>query len=378
MAQQQQQQGGSSDNSMAPVWITILVFITIYIVWKEAHQYIVSAVFYVNILQAKLVHLVSGNQELQNEIFYMQTADPSSVDFDNLMEYTRRVGNYVRYPIVGILVILAIVLYRSNITLRFRKTYTMKSLRIQEQYNWPAIMPVIKEDLVNTDLDVGPWASAMTPMEFARKYDLLKKNDGLINSQTPGLEMTAAIKRGDAKRIFTLQLGAYWQGFDKCSPHAAAIAGVFMARMNQDRDGARKILDTINKTFVLGKPDFSVATPYIKKYMNTEAVQEIEHRHAYLLAVIASLLEEGRKDGVIASAEFLWLKAIDRRLWYMLNCVGRQTPYAEVGGPFAHWKAEKEIGRPTKLPMIDEAIKALEQAVKEVKLSPRELRELKP
>ena len=62
----------------------------------------------------------------------------------------------------------------------------------------------------------------------------------------------------------------------------------------------------------------------------------------------------------------------------MLNCVGRQTPFSEVAGPFAHWRAEQVLGRASKVPMIDEAIKALEIAIKEVKLSPKELQGLKP
>ncbi len=53
----------------------------------------------------------------------------------------------------------------------------------------------------------------------------------------------------------------------------------------------------------------------------------------------------GTRDGVQASADFLWLKPIDRRLWYMLNTVGRQTPFAEVAGPYAHWLAEREMGK---------------------------------
>ena len=57
--------------------------------------------------------------------------------------------------------------------------------------------------------------------------------------------------------------------------------------------------------------------------------------------LIASLLEMARIDGVLASAEFLWLKPVDRRMWYMLNCVGRQTAVAEIAGLFAHWQAEK-------------------------------------
>lgn len=377
MAQQQgQQQGG--DNSMAPIWIMVLLFFTVYIIWREAHQYIVSAVFYVNVLQARLINFILGNQQLANEIFYMQTADPATVDWNKMVEYTRSVGDYIRYPVVAILVFLAIYLYQSNIVLKYRKAHNMKTLRAQEQHNWPAIMPVVKEDLVNQDVDKGPWAMAMTPMEFARKYDLLKKDDVLLDKAVPGQEMTAGVRRGDAKRVFTLQLGPYWDGFERSPPQAWALAAAFMARINRDRNAAKQIMEALDKSYAQGKPDFSVARPTLKKYQNSEQVQEIVSRHAYLLTALASLLEAARDDGVVPSSEFLWLKPVDRRLWYMLNCVGRQTPFAEVAGPFAHWKAEKEMGRRSLVPMIDEAIKALEIAVKEVKLTPREMQELKP
>ncbi|APF02295.1 TPA: type IVB secretion system coupling complex protein DotM/IcmP [Legionella pneumophila] len=376
MAQQQQQSG--SDNSMAPVWIVILLFITAYFIWALAHQYIVSFVFTINIWQARLVNLFLNNQLLANQIYLMQTLDPNTVNWDQMVTVMRAVGDYMRYPVICILVVLAFVLYNSNVTLKYRKTYDMKSLRAQEQFNWPAIMPIIKEDLVSQDVNKGPWAMALTPMEFARKYNLLRKDDALLDNPVPGQEMTAGIRRGDAKRVFTMQLGPYWDGFERCSPQAYALSAVFMARMNRDRDAANNILKVLDKTFVDGKPDFSVARPVMKKYQNTELVQEVVAKHAYVLTVIASLLEAAREDGVVPSSEFLWLKPVDRRLWYMLNCVGRQTPYSEVAGPFAHWKAEKEMGRRSLVPMIDEAIRALEIAVKEVKLSPRQMEELEP
>jgi intracellular multiplication protein IcmP len=134
----------------------------------------------------------------------------------------------------------------------------------------------------------------------------------------------------------------------------------------------------LDQTFVAGKPDFSVAKPTLKKYQNSELVQEVVNKHAYVLTVMGSLLVAARNDGVVPSSEFLWLKPVDRRLWYMLNCMGRQTPYAEVGGPFAHWRAEKEMGRRCLVPMIDEAIRALEIAIKEIKLTPRQMEELEP
>ncbi|CEG58046.1 type IVB secretion system coupling complex protein DotM/IcmP [Legionella fallonii] len=376
MAQQGQQQG--SDNGMAPVWITILLFFTVYIIWKTAHQHIVSAVFFINIWQAKFLNLFLHNQSLTDQINLMQTIDPNTVEWDQLVDMTRNVGDFMRYPIVAILVVLAIVLYKSNITLKFRRAHDMKTLRAQEQFNWPAIMPIIKEDLVSQDVNKGPWAMALTPMEFARKYKLLRKDDALLDNPIPGQEMTAGIRRGDAKRVFTMQLGPYFDGFERLSPQAYALAAVFMARINRDRDAANHILKVIDQTFVTGKPDFTVARATLKKYENSELVQEVVSKHAYVLSVMGSLITAARTDGVVPSSEFLWLKPIDRRLWYMLNCMGRQTPYSEVAGAFAHWRAEKEMGRRCLVPMIDEAIRALEIAIKEVKLTPRQMEELEP
>jgi len=377
MAQQSQQQSGG-DNSMAPAWITVLIFIIFYFLWALGHTYIVSLVFQLNIWQAKLVNLFIGGTLLSNEIYIMQTVDPGAVTWDQLLVMTRSVGNYVRYPVIVVLAILAALLYKSNVTLKFRRAHDMRTLRAQEQYNWPSIMPVVKQDLVSIDINTGPWAMALSPMEFARKYQLLKKDDALLDNPVPGQEMTAGVRRGDAKRVFTLQLGPYWDGFERCPPHVRALAAIFLSRINRDRGSASKILEILDKSFTLGKPDLTLANTVLRKYQNSEVAQEIMAKHAYLLTFMASLIAESRDDGVVPSAEFLWLKVVDRRLWYMLNCVGRQTPFSEVAGPFAHWKAEKAMGRRSLVPMIDEAIKALEIAVKEDKLSPKDLQGLEP
>jgi intracellular multiplication protein IcmP len=377
MAQQSQGQSGG-DNSFAPIWITVALFFAAYALWNVGHAYIVSAAFFLNMMQAKLAYFLTGSSDLADQIYLMETLVPASVEWHQLVDLMGDVGAYIRYPIIVILVGLAIYLYQSDITLKYRRAHNMKTLRAQEQRNWPAIMPVVNEDLALVDINTGPWAMALSPMEFARKYKLLKKNDALLDNPNPGEEMTASIRRGDAKRVFTLQLGPIWDGFDKAPPHVRALAAVFMARMNRDRTAAMSILAVLDKSFTEGKPDYALATVSLQKYQQSEIVQEIVVKHAYLLTVMASLLAASRDDGVMPSSDFLWLKTVDRRLWYMLNCVGRQTPFCEIGGPFAHWVAECKTGRRSLTPMIDEAIVALEIAVKEVKLSPKELMELEP
>lgn len=375
MAQGQQQQQGGADAAYTPVWIIAGLFGLSFFIWKMYKVQIVKAIFFINLFQARIISFFSDN--LANDIYIMQTIDPKSVTVDQLLAFSTQVGAYTRFPVMAILLFLSIWLYFTNVALKFKKNYSMNTLREQEQQNWHQIMPVTKLDIVNEDVDKGPWAMALTPMEFAKKHNLLKKDDfAPEDPQHPGVPITAGIKRGEAKTIFILQLGSLWRGFEVLPIHYMALAAVCCARISQDRDGASQLLKTINESVLKGKISFLGAKALLKKHVESTIVQETVAIHAYNITALASLLTKARQDGVLPTCDFLWLKTYDRRLWYMLNSVGRQTPFVEVGGVFAHWKAEKAMGRRSVVPMVDEAIKALEEAVKEIKLPLKELREL--
>src|SRR3990167_4180632 len=120
MAQQQQSSSGSnSDQSMTPVWLVVILFVVGFFVWKIFKVQIVSFLFYINYWQARLVTLFISAPNLLNDMYLMQTVDPASVDWDQFVALTTRVGNYIRYPIAAILLLLAFFLYRSNIILKF-------------------------------------------------------------------------------------------------------------------------------------------------------------------------------------------------------------------------------------------------------------------
>jgi len=374
MPQGQSSQGG--DDSLAPLYLMVLLVVVSLIVWYFNHTIIVNIMFKINIWQAELVNLLWPESPLSPLIQIMMTLNPDLVDWETLVDLTNQVGVYTRYIYAGILLILAFFLYQKDLSLKYSKVYSMKTLRAQEQENWPSISPVIKEDLIKADIDEGPWAMALNPIEFAKKYKLLKRGDYLVDDSQPGSEQTAGLRKTDAKRVFTMQLGPLWEGVERCQPHVKALAAIFLARMNRDKDAADRIASSLSRSFAAGKIDYSEAFPILEKYKNSVLAQEVIQNHAYVYTVMASLLESARDDGVVPSSDFLWLKPVDRRLWYMLNCVGRQTPFAEIAGAFAHWKAEKVMQRPSLTPMTDEAVKALDLAIKEVKLLSKELQEL--
>lgn len=116
--------------------------------------------------------------------------------------------------------------------------------------------------------------------------------------------------------------------------------------------------------------EFKVETPYafpdnIKPpQISGAAIKQFRllfMSHAYLNTLMIALLERARTRGILATADFIWLRPIDRVLFYTLNNVGRNNPknatgYAEGGGPMAHFMVEDTRGCATPNPEIGEAV----------------------
>lgn len=361
----QQQQSG--DNSLAPLWIVVCIFLAGWLIWAFFHTQIVTFLLHIKFFEARLISFVlPATAQFACSIKQLH---PAELAFTQLLDVSREVGSYLRYPIIFLLLSLAVIIYFSHINLQFKRFYTMDSLAEAERKNWPQISPVIQLDLVKQDIDKGPWAMALSPMQFAKKYQLLQE-EKTVAAMTMAAKMrhhsTVRIKREAAHHVFVLQCGEYWQGVESLTPAAKALFAVFAARINQDRAGALKLLLQVAESSTTGRLNFSGVDALLEKHRNNKLVHRVIHSHAYVLTVMASLLVLARKEGVLATADFLWLKPKDRLLWFMLNSVGRQTAFAEVSGPFAHWNVERIMGRRLMVPMVEEAVNGLEAAIKEI------------
>src|SRR5205807_151959 len=133
---------------------------------------------------------------------------------------------------------------------------------------------------------------------------------------------------------FSVQLGRVWHGFEEMAPHRRAIIAIFSARGSRDTKAALAMVNQLADSGAEGKLNCAGADDLWKKHAKNKRVQEICEYHAYEFTVFISMLQFAREDGVVASSDFLWVKPVDRRLWYVINNVGRQTPCVEVGGIF--------------------------------------------
>ncbi len=379
MARGVDQQQSGQDSSMDMLWIIAILIGAIILAWYFGKIYITSAIFHVRLYEVygidfflglvtklfDLIGLPAPQFNFVGWIEYLRKGIGVEISFEDLATISTMVGNYLRYPFTLLTIVGAVALHFGGASHRFHHVFDGKLLKTTEQEVWPQITPVVKLDLVKTKLDEGPWAFSPSPMRFCKKKDLLdiEERNG---------KYTATLRRGAAHRIFSLQVGPRWGGPDKLPIHTKALFAAFAARINADKQGAQDLLDHIAATSRDGKPDFTGTEELLRKHAGSKKVGKIINAHGYVTTVMASMLVGARELGVLASAEFIWLKPIDRRMWYMLNTVGRATAVPEICGAFAHWLAERKLGLPLTVPMVEEAVQGMEIELSQIIYKPEE------
>lgn len=382
MSGQGNQQGQQSSGMEGAYYAVALVGITA-ATWYYYSKEIISVIFHIEIYQAYIMMFILGflnslieilpfeltelvamldTQKLESAVSFMLNTDVANVSAAQLINVMNTVGLYFTLftlPIWGSAVVYLVANANAS---RFKQSYSMETLRKSEVSNWPFISTVLGTKLAKTGLDEGEFAMSIQPMAFAKKHKLLdEKSSGGIT--------TVTVNRARAHRVFTLQMGPPWTGnLQDFPPYILALFAIFAAKGEHDTKSAGFLLRQIAESSINGnrKLNFNGAQAILAKHISSINIAKAVSPHAYLYTALAAMLQFARGDGVIATAEFLWLKPLDRQLWYMLNSVGRQVSFSEVAGPYCHYKVELRLRRALKTPVIQEAIDALEESVSEI------------
>lgn len=366
--------GQESENAYTLLWILGAIFVISGLIWYFWGTQLKWFFIAVRKYEIALVSFFVHSENMERAIKGINMATPEALNWKYATVISEYVGGYLMYPSIAILLVLAIYIFRNSATMRYTKAYNMDTLVHQEKSNWPQISPVADINILEQDINKGPWAMSMTPLQFVKHYKLVKleriadkkaawRQEGII-------QMT--LNKEKAYQVFASQLGPLWAGVSYLPPHTKALYAAFLARIEHDTEACYHYLSKLSSSAASGNVDYSETEAYLKKYGHAKPAQFCQQRHAYVMTVMATMLELARVDGVLASADFLWLKPLDRRLWYVLNTVGRQVAPAEIGGIFAHWLAEKHMGRALSVPMIDEAVTGLEKALANIVYVPDE------
>ncbi|EDS6807088.1 conjugal transfer protein TrbA [Salmonella enterica subsp. enterica serovar Legon] len=223
----------------------------------------------------------------------------------------------------------------------------------------PALTPVLNEgDPSRLFLDKRSSSRqvALSPEAFVERHNLIR------NMQFD----TVA-----CREVFTQQLGAPLSGWGNMAPHEKALFAIFgLQFFLNDRKAATKLLDDLNLSCRIKSrrdhgrrsiPVFSLATPAFRKVSNHKDARKWLKQH---YCVRSGLVWLYAHDLRLTPPNWLWLKGIDRTLWYALHRANTDKVFVEGAGVVAVARAESEAIRlnlPCPKPSIETAVEGLRQ-----------------
>lgn len=285
--------------------------------------------------------------------YYFMTIPP-------IMTLGAETGIYFRWPMAAILIYVGGKELLFSPRSKFKVKHTLETF-IQAQVKiWPVISPIVKFNPSKSGRILGTAIPDKLPM-FA---EALSPEEWIAWNRIP--VVNGVPDRDASRRAFIQQLGPRWTGIDAAPLHyralfaAAALKGAqkreqsdnFLGRLAlcwNDKKGFRpdsKIIDEINK--IIKDPELG------------GRLLPIADLHAWRTTALLGALKWARSQGgVLAPAQFLWIRAEDRPLWYPLNNLGRRSFHSEGAGAMAHFMAELAAGKALPIPRVETAIVTL-------------------
>jgi intracellular multiplication protein IcmP len=372
----------TNPDNMGFLYVSMILTAAVILLWFFGRAFVVQPVIWLRIQECHVAsffcsvldpvtsifgwHIKHYATEINSYItqlsYYSVQANADKIKLSEFSALNFKVGGIVRYPVIASLLIMCAMVYSLSKSSRYKQTHSMKTLKNLEASNWPQITPVLGVDLVKANLNEGPWAMAQSPLAFCHHHKLI------FAQEKEGYRVWG-LHRDPAMRVLSMQVGRQLIRIEQLPIHAKGLLVIFAARATRKREISDHFIEQFaasSKPSAKYKINTAGVEEAFNKLKNERCIQWTMQRHAYEYTFMATMLEIARSDGVLASSEFLWLKPLDRGLWYMMNAVGRQTALVEIAGGVGHWLAEKKIGRRLKTPMIKEAVNALENAVENI------------
>lgn len=244
-----------------------------------------------------------------------------------------------------------------------RTRYDLNGFIRRQAKMFPAIAPVVDFDPGKQPArppgspipaELPHFAEALGPEEWLA-YNGVSVPDGKVD-------------RDSAKRSFVRQLGPRWKGSKNLKPYKQVLLAACCLKASRKRTECDDLLGRLAQCWSLEKGlDFKAdkkLLPDARKVLITKdlaaATLKKCNQHAWqTTAMIRALMHAREEGGVLAPAQFVWLRSYDRTLWYPLNNLGRQALHMEALGAMAHFKAEKLARRPIPRAKVEGAVNSI-------------------
>lgn len=271
--------------------------------------------------------------------------------------------SYLRWPLAVIFGSMAIYVTYFSPRSKFRTKHNLESFIKFQAKMWPVINPIVNfnpiKSSARTPGDTIPdklplFAEALSPEEWT-SFHRIPVTNGTVDREV-------------TRRALILQLGPRWTTIQEQPAYYQALFAAFALKGSQKREESDEFLGKVSLCWD-AKSGFHM-TPgvasEVKRILGDQkliekTVQQAD-LHAYRTTAMLGALRFARSmGGVLAPAQFLWVRGQDRNLWYALNNLGRRSFHAEGMGAMAHYMAELAAKKPLPIPRVDTAIVTLNQ-----------------
>lgn len=234
-------------------------------------------------------------------------------------------------------------------------------------------------------LKPGTWGRSLRPEEWLMTNGLIFDRDAherLLTSNAMSRDVDFEFREKwesldleSLSEVLAAQLRTPWTGPENLKPSLRALLAAMALFYNYDVEGGNRLLSDLGVLAgaVGGKPGKMDAAIEAEKGLLARIDEVISGKagkkllalgdtHAWLESAFPTFLAAARKDrGVLPAPAFLWLKAEDRLLWYILDNVGNEAIMIEAAGAIAHSRAEAQIGKPIRRPAVYQAARSLRE-----------------
>lgn len=250
----------------------------------------------------------------------------------------------------------------------YRTRLGLEGLIARQARNFPVTAPFVEFN----PSDQPPRAPGTpVPVELPLFAEALGPEEWLAYHQIPAPD--GKIDEDAATRKFQSQLIGRWKGASALKPYQQILLATFCLKAARKRVESDHMLSRIamcwdSKSGLKLKKDrklLSDARKVLKDKSISEGTLKVCNQHAFVTTAMSRALAHARQEGgVLAPAQFVWLRGHDRTLWYPLNNLGRHSFHMEALGAMSHYKAEKLTMRPIPVPKMEGAVETISDYMK--------------
>lgn len=361
------------DNAIGYFFISLVVMGVLWLMWYMYQAEIRDMIRWIRYGQMWLIQwaIPEGTQvtfaekQVDWQVGFQTTGqwDKSQITNTHLPFFNTLAMDFYRYPFAAISLMIAIWCYTKGPRTHNRRSLGLQELIEYQSQNFPTIAPFINFNPSKqpprppgspVPAELPLFAEALGPEEWIA-FNSIPLPDGKVDEKAAA----EALKK---------QLIGRWKGAKALKPHQQILLAAFCLKASRKRKESDVLLGRLAQCWDYEKGlqlrrDKKLLHD-ARKILGTKSLSEKTlneaNKHGFVTTALLRALQFAREEGgVLAPAQFVWLRGYERALWYPLNNLGRQSLHMEALGAMAHFKAERLTQRPIPKPQVDHAVESI-------------------